>query len=167
MMSRPDAFSFLALSATTMIALGFARPMRLASSSIDGPFLSAKTARHFSTLPQRTNPSAFCRKDVTTTLLRCPRHREKADNAMNGHGIIMTILIGLVVGIVAKFFHPGRDPGGFIITAVIGIAGSFLATYAGQAMGWYAPGQPAGFIASVVGALILLILHRMIAPMRK
>lgn len=85
---------------------------------------------------------------------------------MNGHGIIMTIIIGLVVGIVAKFFHPGRDPGGFIITAIIGIAGSFLATYAGQAMGWYAAGQPAGFITSVIGAMILLILHRMIAPMR-
>jgi uncharacterized membrane protein YeaQ/YmgE (transglycosylase-associated protein family) len=85
---------------------------------------------------------------------------------MDGHGIIMTFVIGLIVGIVAKFFHPGKDPGGFIITAIIGIAGSFLATYAGQAMGWYAPGQPAGFIASVVGALVLLILHRMIAPMR-
>jgi uncharacterized membrane protein YeaQ/YmgE (transglycosylase-associated protein family) len=85
---------------------------------------------------------------------------------MEGHGIIMTFVIGLIVGIVAKFFHPGKDPGGFIITAIIGIAGSFLATYAGQAMGWYASGQPAGFIASVVGALVLLILHRMIAPMR-
>ena len=86
---------------------------------------------------------------------------------MNGHGIIMTVIIGLVVGIVAKFFHPGRDPSGFIITALIGIAGSFLATWAGQQMGWYQPGQGAGFIASVVGALVLLILHRMIAPMRK
>lgn len=85
---------------------------------------------------------------------------------MNGHGIIMTFVIGLIVGIVAKFFHPGKDPGGFIITAIIGIVGSFLATYAGQAMGWYAPGQTAGFIASVVGAIVLLILHRMIAPMR-
>jgi uncharacterized membrane protein YeaQ/YmgE (transglycosylase-associated protein family) len=85
---------------------------------------------------------------------------------MNGHGIIMTILIGLIVGIVAKFFHPGRDPGGFIITAVIGIAGAFLATWIGQQMHWYEPGQSAGFIASVVGALILLILHRMIAPIR-
>ena len=85
---------------------------------------------------------------------------------MDGHGIIMTVVIGLIVGIVAKFFHPGKDPGGFIITAIIGIVGSFLATYAGQAMGWYAPGQTAGFIASVVGAIVLLILHRMIAPMR-
>jgi uncharacterized membrane protein YeaQ/YmgE (transglycosylase-associated protein family) len=86
---------------------------------------------------------------------------------MDGHGIIMTIVIGLIVGIVAKFFHPGRDPGGFIITAIIGIAGSFLATWIGQQMHWYEPGQSAGFIASVIGALVLLILHRMIAPMRK
>jgi uncharacterized membrane protein YeaQ/YmgE (transglycosylase-associated protein family) len=86
---------------------------------------------------------------------------------MNGHGIIMTIIIGLIVGIVAKFFHPGRDPGGFIITAVIGVAGAFLASFIGQQMGWYAAGQPAGFIASVIGALVLLILHRMIAPIRR
>jgi uncharacterized membrane protein YeaQ/YmgE (transglycosylase-associated protein family) len=85
---------------------------------------------------------------------------------MNGHGIIMTFVIGLIVGIVAKFFHPGKDPGGFIITAIIGIAGSFLATWAGQQMGWYQAGEGAGFIASVVGALVLLILHRMIAPLK-
>ncbi len=85
---------------------------------------------------------------------------------MDGHGIIVTIFIGLIVGIVAKFFHPGKDPGGFIITVLIGIAGSFLATFAGQKMGWYQAGQNAGFIASVVGALVLLILHRRIAPMR-
>jgi uncharacterized membrane protein YeaQ/YmgE (transglycosylase-associated protein family) len=86
---------------------------------------------------------------------------------MSGHGIIVTVLIGLIVGIVAKFFHPGRDPGGFIITAIIGIAGSFLATWIGQQMRWYEPGQNAGFIASVIGAIVLLILHRMIAPIRK
>ena len=86
---------------------------------------------------------------------------------MSGHGIIVTVLIGLIVGIVAKFFHPGRDPGGFIITAIIGVAGSFLATWIGQQMHWYEPGQNAGFIASVIGAIVLLILHRMIAPIRK
>ena len=85
---------------------------------------------------------------------------------MSGHGIIMTFVIGLIVGIVAKFFHPGKDPGGFIITALIGIAGAFLATFVGQKMGWYVAGENAGFIASVIGALVLLILHRMIAPMR-
>jgi uncharacterized membrane protein YeaQ/YmgE (transglycosylase-associated protein family) len=61
-------------------------------------------------------------------------------------GLLYTILIGLVIGVVAKFLMPGRDPGGCIITILLGIAGSFVASYLGQAMGWYAPGQPAGFI---------------------
>ncbi|HKP92526.1 MAG TPA: GlsB/YeaQ/YmgE family stress response membrane protein, partial [Chthoniobacterales bacterium] len=61
---------------------------------------------------------------------------------------------------------PGRDPGGCIITMLIGIAGSFVASYLGQAMGWYQQGQPAGFIASVVGAIILLLLYRVIAGRR-
>jgi uncharacterized membrane protein YeaQ/YmgE (transglycosylase-associated protein family) len=77
------------------------------------------------------------------------------------HGIIMTFLIGLVVGIIAKFLTPGRDPGGFIITAIIGIVGSFLATWLGQALGWYQAGQSAGWIASIVGAIILLIIYRL------
>lgn len=75
------------------------------------------------------------------------------------HGIIMTFIIGLVVGVIAKLLKPGKDPGGFIITAVIGIAGAFLAKYVGQAIGWYQAGENAGFIASVVGAIILLIIY--------
>ena len=77
------------------------------------------------------------------------------------HGIIMTFIIGLVVGIIAKFLTPGRDPGGFIITAIIGIVGSFAATWIGQAMGWYQAGQSAGWIASIIGAIILLLIYRM------
>jgi len=77
------------------------------------------------------------------------------------HGIIMTFIIGLVVGIIAKFLTPGRDPGGFIITAIIGIVGSFLATWIGQALGWYQAGQSAGWIASMVGAIVLLLIYRM------
>jgi uncharacterized membrane protein YeaQ/YmgE (transglycosylase-associated protein family) len=79
------------------------------------------------------------------------------------HGIIMTFLIGLVIGIIAKFLTPGRDPGGFIITAIIGVVGSFLATWIGQALGWYQAGQSAGWIASIVGAIILLLIYRMFA----
>lgn len=75
------------------------------------------------------------------------------------HGIIMTFLIGLVVGIVAKFLTPGRDPGGFIVTAIIGIVGSFVATWLGQTIGWYQAGQTAGFIGSVIGAIILLVIY--------
>ena len=77
------------------------------------------------------------------------------------HGIIMTFIIGLIVGIIAKFLMPGKDPGGFIITAILGIVGSFLATYAGQALGWYQAGQTAGWIGSIVGAIIVLLIYRL------
>ena len=76
--------------------------------------------------------------------------------------IIGTIIIGLLVGIVAKLLMPGRDPGGFIITTILGSAGAFIAKYIGQAAGWYTEGQAAGFIASVIGAIVLLILYRVI-----
>jgi uncharacterized membrane protein YeaQ/YmgE (transglycosylase-associated protein family) len=78
-------------------------------------------------------------------------------------GIIWTLIIGLLAGIVAKFLMPGRDPGGFIITILLGIAGAFLATYLGQAVGWYEAGEGAGFIGAVVGAVIILIIYRIIA----
>ncbi|PZQ18594.1 MAG: GlsB/YeaQ/YmgE family stress response membrane protein [Rhodanobacter denitrificans] len=82
------------------------------------------------------------------------------------YGIIMTILIGLVVGIVAKFLKPGKDPGGFIVTTLIGIAGSFVATFIGKSLGWYQPGQTAGFIGSVVGAIVLLLLWGLLTRKR-
>jgi uncharacterized membrane protein YeaQ/YmgE (transglycosylase-associated protein family) len=75
-------------------------------------------------------------------------------------GIIGTIIIGLLVGIVAKLLMPGKDPGGFIITILLGIAGSFVATWLGSALGFYAPGEPAGFIGAVIGAILLLLLYR-------
>jgi uncharacterized membrane protein YeaQ/YmgE (transglycosylase-associated protein family) len=78
-------------------------------------------------------------------------------------GIIGTIIIGLLAGIVAKFLMPGRDPGGFIITILLGIAGAFVATWLGQAVGWYRVGEGAGFIGAVVGAVIILVIYRMIA----
>lgn len=74
--------------------------------------------------------------------------------------LLWTILIGAVIGVVAKLLMPGRDPGGCIITILLGIAGSFLAGYLGRAMGWYQEGQPAGFIFSVIGAMILLLIYR-------
>ena len=76
--------------------------------------------------------------------------------------IIWAILIGFIVGIVAKFLMPGRDPGGFFITAILGIVGALLASFLGQALGLYAAGQAAGFIASVIGAMIVLFLYHMI-----
>jgi len=76
--------------------------------------------------------------------------------------ILWTIIIGFVVGVIAKMLMPGRDPGGFIITTLLGIAGAFVASYLGRALHWYAPGQAAGFIASIVGAILLLILYRVV-----
>ena len=78
--------------------------------------------------------------------------------------MIYTFLIGLLIGIVAKMLMPGRDPGGFIITAIIGIIGSVTGSYMGRILGLYAPGEPAGFIMSVVGAMLLLWGYRMLAP---
>lgn len=72
------------------------------------------------------------------------------------------LLIGLLVGIVAKFLMPGKDPGGIIMTILLGIAGSLVAGYIGRAAGWYAPGEPVSFIASVIGAIILLLLYRLL-----
>jgi uncharacterized membrane protein YeaQ/YmgE (transglycosylase-associated protein family) len=79
--------------------------------------------------------------------------------------LLWELIIGLVVGAVAKFLMPGKDPGGIWITMIIGIAGSILATYIGQAIGWYQAGQGAGFIMSVVGAILLLFLYRVIRGM--
>ena len=80
--------------------------------------------------------------------------------------IIATLVIGLLVGAIAKLLMPGKDPGGCIITILLGIAGAFIAGYLGQAVGWYQAGQPAGFIASVIGAMILLLLYRLLFQRR-
>ena len=84
----------------------------------------------------------------------------------SSHSVLWILFIGLVIGVIAKLLMPGRDPGGCIITMLIGIAGSFVASYLGQKLGWYQSGEPAGFIASVVGAMLLLLLYRFIAPRR-
>ena len=81
-------------------------------------------------------------------------------------GFIWTIIIGFIVGVVAKFVHPGRDNMGFIMTTLLGIAGAFLATYLGQAIGWYQAGQGAGFIGGVVGALVLLFIYGRVVSQR-
>lgn len=74
-------------------------------------------------------------------------------------GIIWTIIIGFLAGVVAKFIMPGRnEPQGFVLTAILGIVGAFVATYLGQAVGWYGPNQGAGFVAAVVGAIIVLVI---------
>jgi uncharacterized membrane protein YeaQ/YmgE (transglycosylase-associated protein family) len=82
-------------------------------------------------------------------------------------GIIWTIIIGFVAGIIAKFIMPGdNEPSGFILTTILGIVGAIVATYLGQAVGWYEPGQGAGLIGATVGAIILLVIWGMIAKRR-
>ena len=76
--------------------------------------------------------------------------------------IIGTIIIGFLAGLIAKFLTPGRDPSGFIITTLLGIVGAFVATYLGQAIGWYRADEGAGFIGAVVGAVIVLAIYHMI-----
>jgi uncharacterized membrane protein YeaQ/YmgE (transglycosylase-associated protein family) len=78
-------------------------------------------------------------------------------------GILSWILFGLVVGVIAKLLMPGRDPGGFIITILLGIAGALVGGFAGRAMGFYGENQGAGWIMSILGAIILLALYRMMA----
>lgn len=80
--------------------------------------------------------------------------------------IVWTLLIGLAAGIVAKLLMPGRDPGGFIITMLLGVAGAFLATWLGQVIGWYQAGQGAGFIGAVVGAIVILLIYRLATKRR-
>jgi uncharacterized membrane protein YeaQ/YmgE (transglycosylase-associated protein family) len=81
--------------------------------------------------------------------------------------ILAMIGIGLLVGIIAKLLMPGDDPGGFFVTALIGIAGAFVAGYAGRAAGWYTEGEPAGFLASVAGSIVLLMLYRLMFRRRR
>jgi uncharacterized membrane protein YeaQ/YmgE (transglycosylase-associated protein family) len=76
-------------------------------------------------------------------------------------GIIVTLIVGLVVGALARLFMPGRDPGGLFMTTLLGVAGAFTASFLGRGLGWYAPGERAGIIASVLGAMLLLAVYRL------
>lgn len=80
--------------------------------------------------------------------------------------ILWMLIIGLVIGALAKLIMPGKDPGGVIITMVLGVAGALIAGFLGRSLGWYQEGQPAGFIASIVGAIILLAGYRMVMSRR-
>ena len=83
-------------------------------------------------------------------------------------GMIWTIIIGFIAGVIAKFIMPGdNEPSGFILTAVLGIVGAFVATYLGQALGWYAPGEGAGLVGAVVGAIIVLFVYGLVAGRRR
>ncbi len=81
-------------------------------------------------------------------------------------GILTWILFGLVIGVIAKLLVPGRDPGGFIVTILLGIAGALVGGFIGRAMGFYGQGQSAGWLMSILGAIILLALYRMMTRRR-
>ena len=80
--------------------------------------------------------------------------------------IIGWILFGLVVGVIGKLLMPGRDPGGFVITILLGVAGALVGGFIGQALGLYQPDEPAGFIMAVIGSIILLVIYRMFVGRR-
>ena len=83
-------------------------------------------------------------------------------------GIIWTIIIGLVAGVIAQFIMPGKnEPSGFVLTTILGIVGALVASYLGHALGWYAPGEGAGLIGAVVGAMIVLFVWGVISRRRK
>ena len=82
-------------------------------------------------------------------------------------GIIWTIIIGFVAGVIAKFIMPGKnEPSGFILTTILGIVGAFVATFLGQALGWYQAGEGAGLVGAVVGAIIVLVIWGAISRRR-
>lgn len=82
-------------------------------------------------------------------------------------GIIATIVIGLIVGLLARFLMPGRDPMGFVLTAILGIVGAALGSWIGQALGMYRQDEPAGWIMAVIGAMIVLFVYRLITGRRR
>ena len=82
-------------------------------------------------------------------------------------GLITTLVVGLIVGAIAKLLMPGKDPGGWIITILLGVAGAWVGTWLGTTLGMYREGEAAGWIASIVGAMLLLLAYRMIAGRRR
>ena len=87
-------------------------------------------------------------------------------NLMSDYGFLGWIVIGALAGIIAKAIMPGKDPGGCIVTILLGVAGALLAGFLGNALGWYRPGEGAGFIAAILGAIVILFIYRLIARRR-
>jgi uncharacterized membrane protein YeaQ/YmgE (transglycosylase-associated protein family) len=86
---------------------------------------------------------------------------------MESYGILGWIVIGGIAGAIAKLLMPGRDPGGCIITILLGIAGALLAGFLGRAIGWYEPNEGAGFVAAIVGAFLILLIYRLVLSRRR
>ena len=87
-------------------------------------------------------------------------------NLMSDYGFLAWIVIGALAGVIAKAIMPGKDPGGCIVTILLGVAGALLAGFIGNAIGWYRPGEGAGFIAAIIGAIIILFIYRLVARRR-
>jgi uncharacterized membrane protein YeaQ/YmgE (transglycosylase-associated protein family) len=100
--------------------------------------------------------------EILGNFLRTQRKTKEEENM----GIIGWILFGLVVGIVGKLLMPGRDPGGFVITILLGIGGALLGGFVGQSLGFYREGEPAGFIMAVIGSIVLLLIYRLFVGRR-
>jgi len=80
--------------------------------------------------------------------------------------IVWMLVVGLIVGAIAKLLMPGRDPGGMLVTMMLGVAGALVAGFLGRALGWYREGQPAGILASIIGAILILAVYRLVARRR-
>ena len=80
--------------------------------------------------------------------------------------IVWMLVVGLIVGAIAKLLMPGRDPGGMLVTMMLGVAGALVAGFLGRALGWYREGEPAGILASVIGAILILAVYRLVAKRR-
>jgi uncharacterized membrane protein YeaQ/YmgE (transglycosylase-associated protein family) len=91
----------------------------------------------------------------------------KGEAEMESYGILGWIVIGGLAGAVAKLLMPGKDPGGCIITILLGIAGALLAGFLGKSIGWYDPGEGAGFVAAIVGAFLILLIYRLVLSRRR
>jgi uncharacterized membrane protein YeaQ/YmgE (transglycosylase-associated protein family) len=88
-------------------------------------------------------------------------------NLLSDYGFLGWIVIGALAGIIAKAIMPGKDPGGCIVTILLGVAGAMLAGFLGNALGWYRSGEGAGFIAAIIGAIIILFIYRLVAGRRR
>ena len=101
--------------------------------------------------------------DLVKDVLSVDTTQQTTDYTMH---ILWMLIIGLVIGAIAKLIMPGKDPGGIIVTMLLGVAGALIAGFLGRAIGWYHEGEPAGFIASVIGAIVLLAIYRMVLARR-
>ncbi|HEY0027722.1 MAG TPA: GlsB/YeaQ/YmgE family stress response membrane protein [Allosphingosinicella sp.] len=88
-------------------------------------------------------------------------------NLMSDYGFFGWIVIGALAGIIAKAIMPGKDPGGCIVTILLGVAGALVAGFLGNALNWYKPGEGAGFIAAIIGAIVILFVYRLVASRRR